>query len=439
MNWSELDSAYKLAKDSGYLFKMHTLIWGSQQPAWLETLDPATQLAEIKQWFEAVATRYPAIDFIEVVNEPLHAKPDTIGRGNYITALGGTGATGWDWVINSFKLARQYFPNAKLWINDYSIVSSFANTATYMQIINLLKAENLIDGVGEQAHAFSTTVSSTTITTNLNTLASTGLPLYATELDIDGPPAETPQGDTIQLRQYQRIFPLFWEHPAIKGITVWGFRPGHWRTAEGAPLVYANGAEKAAMVWLKQYVQGNVLPITLHRFEARKTNNKVTLTWSTETEVNSGYYEIERSTNGQNYTPLLQVKADRDKQESKDYVAYDPNPDIGLNYYRLLQYDLNGQKKDFGVRIVRFEDENGKLIQVYPNPASSFFTIRTGPDVKAATLTITDAAGRNIKSFIIPGTGIQTFQTAGLENGTYYLRLNSNGVIKTSKVIINKK
>ena len=438
MNWNELDSAYKLAKDSGYLFKMHTLIWGSQQPVWIETLDPATQLAEIKQWFQAVATRYPAIDFIEVVNEPLHAKPDTIGRGNYINALGGAGATGWDWVINAFRLARQYFPTAKLWINDYSIVNSSASTATYMQIINLLKAENLIDGVGEQAHAFTTTAASSTITTNLNTLATAGLPLYATEFDVDGPPAETPQGDTIQMQQYQRIFPLFWEHPAVKGITLWGFRPGHWRTAQGAPLVYANGAEKAAMVWLKQYVQtaASPLPITLRSFEAVRTGNKIRLSWTTETETNNGYFEIEHSADGQIFTTLLRVNAQAVSQGSKDYLAYDINPYLGLNYYRLVQYDIDGQKKYYGIRTVGYEDKNGTLIQVYPNPASSFFTIRAA---QGATVNISDALGRSVKTFVMPISRVQTVQSAGFKNGVYYIRVTTNSGVETSSIIINRK
>ncbi len=438
MNWTDLDSAYKLAKDSGYLFKMHTLIWGSQQPAWIETLDTATQLAEIKQWFQAVATRYPAIDFIEVVNEPLHSKPDAIGRGNYINALGGAGTTGWDWVINAFKLARQYFPASKLWINDYSIVNSSASTATYMQIINLLKAQNLIDGVGEQAHAFTTTASSATITSNLDVLATTGLPLYATELDIDGPPAETPQGDTIQMQQYQRIFPLFWEHPAVKGITLWGFRPGHWRTAEGAPLVYANGAEKAAMVWLKQYLQATSLPVTLRSFEAQKNGNKVTLNWTTETEVNNGYFEIERSADGLIYTSLLRVNAQANSQGSKDYTAYDGAPNAGLNYYRLVQYDIDGQKKYYGIRTVRFGDNNGTMIQIYPNPASSYFTIRTDPGVRGATVTICDALGRSIKTFVMPASGVYTVQSGGFKNGIYYIRIKSSSEIKTSKIFIDR-
>jgi endo-1,4-beta-xylanase len=31
------------------------------------------QRDEIEEWFSAVATRYPGIDYLEVVNEPLNA------------------------------------------------------------------------------------------------------------------------------------------------------------------------------------------------------------------------------------------------------------------------------------------------------------------------------------------------------------------------------
>lgn len=438
MNCAELDSAYKLAKDNGFPFKMHTLVWGSQQSTWIESLDAATQLSEIKEWFSLVAQRYPAIDFIEVVNEPLHQKPDAVGRGNYINALGGNGTTGWDWVINAFKLARQYFPNSKLWINDYNIVNSAASTAQYMQIINLLKAENLIDGIGEQAHAFTTFgTPATIITTNLNTLAATGLPLYATELDIDGPPAETPQGDTVQLNEYKRVFPLFWEHPAIKGVTVWGYRPGHWRTAQGAPLVYANGAEKAAMVWLKQYVASTTLPITLTFFETRKSNNKVAITWATAAELNNDYYTIERSADGRFFTTLVTIKADPTRQGN--YEVYDDNPGKGINYYRLVQFDKDGRKTFYGVRIVNFEVIKESFVQIYPNPASAAFVIRTEPDsFGKGVITIIDAFGRTVKTMVLPSSGIQTIVTDNFINGTYFVRINTNGTTITSKMIIRK-
>ncbi|MHA6249045.1 endo-1,4-beta-xylanase [Pontibacter sp. CAU 1760] len=257
MNWSQLDAAYKLAKDNGFPFRMHVLIWGNQQPAWIENLPPAEQLEEIEEWFAAVAARYPAIDFLEVVNEPTNDPPvkqnaTDQGSGNYLAALGGTGSTGWDWVIKAFQLARKHFPNTPLMINDYSVENTTANAQRYLGIINLLRERNLIDAIGIQGHAFSTRPTATaTLKGNLDLFAATGLPIYITELDIDG------RTDNMQLEEYKRIFPVFWEHPAVKGITLWGYRPGHWRTDQGAYLAHTNGGERAALKWLREYVQSN--------------------------------------------------------------------------------------------------------------------------------------------------------------------------------------
>ena len=247
-DFSQLDLAYNEAKNNGFLFRMHNLIWGAQQPAWIESLPADQQLQEINNWFAAVAARYPNIDFIDVVNEPLHTPPSGAGTGNYINALGGSGATGWDWVITSFQLARQYFPNAKLELNEFGVENDSAEAQRYIQIIQLLQQRHLIDAIGVQGHAFNTNVPASTLTSNLDLLATTGLPLYITEMDVDGPT------DDIQLASYQQIFPAFWGHPDVQGVTLWGYRPGLFRNAESAFIVYDNGAERPAMKWLQTFV-----------------------------------------------------------------------------------------------------------------------------------------------------------------------------------------
>jgi endo-1,4-beta-xylanase len=256
MNWTVLDSAYRVTRKYHMPIKEHTLIWGAQQPPWIGGLDSASQRQEIEEWFSALANRYDTIEYIDVVNEPIHNAPNgmipwgtTIPNVNYAKALGGAGTTGWDWVITSFRLARQYFPDSKLILNEYSVINNTATTQKYVEIINLLKAENLIDGIGEQAHAFTTYgVSATTLKNNLDLLAATGIPLYLTELDIDG------QTDLAQLQEYQRIFPVFWEHPAVEGITFWGSRYPVWRQEQGANLITNDDRERPAIIWLKAYV-----------------------------------------------------------------------------------------------------------------------------------------------------------------------------------------
>lgn len=254
MLWAPLDEAYAFAKTHGFPFHFHVLVWGNQQPEWIETLPPDEQRAEIEEWFAAVAERYPDLDFVEVVNEPLHDPPSTDdeGGGHYIGALGGSGATGWDWIVTSYRMAREHFPRAQLLINDYSITNTPEDTRRYREIVDLLRRDNLLDGIGVQAHAFSTTAETPMAVhrANLDILAASGLPIYVTELDIDGP------DDATQLRDYRRIVPVFWEHPGVRGITLWGYRPGLWRTKERAWLVHANGRERPAMAWLRGYVRG---------------------------------------------------------------------------------------------------------------------------------------------------------------------------------------
>ena len=253
MEWSALDEAYQFAQRHGIPFHMHVMVWGNQQPEWIKTLPPEEQREEIEEWFAAVAARYPKLDYVEVVNEPLHDPPgkDDEGGGNYLQALGGAGASGWEWVLESFRLARRHFPQSVLMINDYSITDNDKDTARYLAIIELLRSEGLVDAIGVQGHAFATTDKTpmSVHRANLDRLASTRLPIHVTELDVDGP------DDAAQLRDYQRIFPVFWEHPAVQGITLWGYRPGLWRTKEGANLVREDGSERPALQWLRSYVR----------------------------------------------------------------------------------------------------------------------------------------------------------------------------------------
>lgn len=271
-NFTAARAAYDQARSTGSAFKWHTLFWGNQQPAWIESLPVAKQQEAIRIWLAAIAREFPDIEQMEVVNEPLHDPPRGPTNGNYIQALGGTANAAdenWEWIVTAFTLAREYFPNTKLVLNDYSITNSDVSTDRYLEIINLLKARGLIDHIGIQAHAFEfnnndLTVSAGIHRLNLERLAATGLPIYVTEFDIDG--ADAVWGlpdDPAQLARYQALFPVFWESEAVKGVTLWGYMQGsHWRSGQGAWLMYTNGAERPALQWLVKYVPDKAPVVT---------------------------------------------------------------------------------------------------------------------------------------------------------------------------------
>ena len=241
MSWTGLNTAYNYAKGKGFPFRQHNFVWGQQQPNWITALTEEEQREEVEEWIKLYGEKYPETDFVDVVNEPLHAPP------SYRNALGGSGSTGWDWVIWTFKKARQYLPNAKLHINDYGILNSTSSTNMYINLINILKDSSLIDGIGLQAHGLETT-NINTIKTNLNSLAATGLPIYITEYDVNI--ADDEQQSAI----YQEQFPVFWTHRSVNGVTLWGYRQGQiWKT--NAYLIKSDGTERPALTWLKSYVK----------------------------------------------------------------------------------------------------------------------------------------------------------------------------------------
>ena len=259
-NWSALNALYNYSREHNLIYKHHTLIWGAQQPSWISGLDSTAQYNYIETWIRMVGERYPEIDMVDVVNEPLagHNPPDGLnGRANYKKALGGSGATGWDWVIKSFELARQYLPDAELLLNDYGIINDNSSTYLYLQIINLLKDRNLIDGIGVQGHRFEfESASTTTLKYNLDRLAATGLPVYISEMDLGNYNDSGTPHDATQLQLYQKIFPVLWQHPGVQGITLWGYIEGQmWQPT--CYLVHTDGTWRPALDWLAQYIKEN--------------------------------------------------------------------------------------------------------------------------------------------------------------------------------------
>ncbi len=132
------------------------------------------------------------------------------------------------------------------------------------------------------------------------------------------------------------------------------------------------------------------LPVSLIGFESKLANNgSVNLTWATSSEQNNSYFLLERSADGKTFGLLNKVSSKGSNSQSRlDYQYTDRTPLAGANYYRLTQFDLNGDHQ-----IVGHTTQNVSLtvqsLTLSPNPlVGTELTINVS-NTKAATAKVT--------------------------------------------------
>ena len=262
LNWEGADRAYNYARAHNMKFRWHALVWGgpNQYPVWIGDLSIEEAREETKEFMEQVAARYDQgkyIDQIDVLNENLTYNPsgsykpgEEHGPGTkmFREKLGGPGITGYDWAIWVFETARKTFPYSKLILNDFGLENDEWSIKEMLKLVKVLKDRNLIDGLGTQAHDFNINkLTAAQLKTSLDLMATGGVPIYVTELDISS--TDEDKQKTI----YETVFPVYWEHPQVAGVSLWGYISGEtW--AKNVGIQSAGGIDDPALTWLKSYM-----------------------------------------------------------------------------------------------------------------------------------------------------------------------------------------
>lgn len=243
-DFSGCDRAYKYAREHGFPFKFHCLIWGAQYPDWMNRLSTEEQYEAIVEWFDAVQERYPDLEMIDVVNEAISGHQPA----PYRAALGGEGRTGYDWIIKAFEMAHERWPNAILIYNDYNTFQ-WQRTEFIDLVRTLRDAGAPIDAYGCQSHDLTDMNFSSFKSAMTEIQTALKMPMYSTEYDIGT------TDDTKQKQRYSEQIPFMWEADYCAGVTLWGYIYGKTWTTDGNSGLIRNRKDRPAMTWLREYMQ----------------------------------------------------------------------------------------------------------------------------------------------------------------------------------------
>ncbi len=191
------------------------------------------------------------------------------------------------------------------------------------------------------------------------------------------------------------------------------------------------------------------LPIKLISFASESKPDHVLLKWETSWEENNAFFRIERSLSDLNFESIGFVSGNGTHDGFIKYSFKDLKPHQGVNYYRLVDIDINGNESFSKVIRENFDWENQTDLDllVYPNPVDSGEEVQIQFDFdqinEEAVFHLFDTEGKLLNSEHLEkstSSGPLIVSTQGLSSGIYVLRFTtSKGRSEYQKLIVKER
>ncbi|MDG1158530.1 MAG: T9SS type A sorting domain-containing protein [Flavobacteriales bacterium] len=176
------------------------------------------------------------------------------------------------------------------------------------------------------------------------------------------------------------------------------------------------------------------LPVELVSFDAFPQENDVVIRWETASEKDSDYFVVERSTDLQNWSKVGEIEGAGTSDLHRIYVLKDEAPLYGESYYRLKQFDYNGQSETHAPKTVLYYPEQD--ISVYPNPAKGRVLVE-GLNDHVNRIELINARGQVAKTFMSSQEMKQELDLQALSPGMYTVQvIMERGTAIRKKLII---
>jgi hypothetical protein len=176
------------------------------------------------------------------------------------------------------------------------------------------------------------------------------------------------------------------------------------------------------------------LPVTIASFTANANNGRVTLKWSTATEIDNDYFSIERSANGSTWTNIGTIDGAGNSNSLLNYQFIDNQPLSGASFYRIKQTDFDDHVSYSETRQVQDAAAPGTItISPVPNNGRTI-SIAGVSNYKGYELTVFNTAGAQLFNKTLSNSSVVL---PSLVKGIYMVRIsNSNsGEVQTLRYV----
>lgn len=211
-----------------------------------------------------------------------------------------------------------------------------------------------------------------------------------------------------------------------------GINDGTGNVVEDCPTVAAAGVAPPCG-------PGIILAIKIDYFEAMPGDRDVALSWKAGNTLEEARYRIERAGQDMEFEEIAEVHSNEMLSDGS-FELTDHAPLDGMNHYRLVAIDLDGEESD---KLVSVQMDLGELpmnVNIYPNPLSgAVLHLDLGKTFdETTTIRIIDLRGMQVDQFRIPGLS-RTADLSGLgslDKGIYFVQVINGTESQTRRLVI---
>lgn len=182
------------------------------------------------------------------------------------------------------------------------------------------------------------------------------------------------------------------------------------------------------------------LPVDFISIIATCEGKSVDVKWSTASEINNDYFEVQRSSNGFDWQAIGTVAGAGNSSTTLHYSLTDNAPLNSKSYYRVMQYDFDGQSKSSAPVAVRNCNSSEFDFNVYHHNNIATMGIYN-PLAGNYTIEVVSAEGKvvyNEKAFLPQDYSEFNISTDLMSEGIYLIRLKDETSAVVKKFVINR-
>ncbi len=210
---------------------------------------------------------------------------------------------------------------------------------------------------------------------------------------------------------------------------------GSWAANQIYVLAWLYNETTKAVLNSGTKFDSQIIPIELDVWKGSVVSEKNYLEWTTLTERNTAFFDIERSADGGLFAAIGRVKAAGNASSPLKYAFYDEKPLPNASYYRLKTVDLDGSVNVSKTITLLRKTKTVEDLKVFPSITTQTLHVSyvSSNNTTISDWRILDGFGKVLQQFSRPlkspnsdGVSTEVFDVSGLPTGLYFVQLIQN-------------